>query len=72
MDRELPGRGLGAVLAELERERLGRLGPGAADALEAVGLVLPGQCEGAAGGDALLPQDVAQGARRTQPPAGAV
>src|SRR5215211_3335953 len=38
--RQLPSRSLAAALADLHRQRLGRLGPGAADAGESARLVL--------------------------------
>src|SRR5690606_22333034 len=54
-----PGGGLGAVLAERQRARRMRLGPGAADAGEAVdGLVLLEQQRGAGERNLLADQDV--------------
>ena len=41
LGRQLPGRGLGAILAIFERVRFAGLGPGATHAHEAVHLVLP-------------------------------
>ena len=54
--RDLPGGCLSAVFAEFERVRLGRLGPGAADAGEPVGLVLAQQCRRGAGDHPLAQQ----------------
>ena len=61
---QLEGDGLGAILAELERARMSRIGPGAAGAVEAVRLVHRQQRLGAFQRDALLAQRSRGGLQR--------
>ena len=67
---QLPQRRLGAVLAELEGVIVGRLGPGAGDAHEALRLVLATQRVKAAGESHSLPKMRAMPSSDPQPPAG--
>jgi hypothetical protein len=55
--RGFPGGGLGAARTEFEGVRIGRLGPGAADAGEAIGLVLLEQQARVFDDDVLVGQD---------------
>lgn len=57
VNSDLPGSRLGAIFADFERQRIGRLDPGAADTLKAVHLVLPGQGQGAGTKHALPRKD---------------
>jgi hypothetical protein len=68
---DLPGRRFSGFLAELGRMRLGGLGPGAADAGEAVRLVLVGQDARAAERD-MLPREAAANRLDRTPAAGRV
>ena len=68
---QLPGDGLGAILAELERAGMSRIGPGATGTVKAIRLVHRQQCPGAFELDALLAQRSGGGVQRPQPPAGA-
>jgi hypothetical protein len=70
LDRGLPRHGLGAVFAELERGGMLGIGPGAAGAIEPVGLVHLEQRAGIGAGLHLRAHGPRHRAQRPQPPAG--
>ena len=64
LGRQLPGRGLGAVLAKLQRVGIAGLGPGAADTGKAIRLVLLEQGQRGLGEGLLAPENVHHRERR--------